>query len=332
MGLTMFDALVLRNDPDGFRSGIEQLSVDQLDASNPVLVQVSHSGINYKDALAVLNKGKIVRAAFPFIPGIDFVGKIQESTVSQFAPGEWVIGTGGGLGETTWGGYSGQQRIPSEYLVKLPEGMAPFDAMAIGTAGLTAALAVLRLQDYGRSISEGPIVVTGASGGVGGYSTLLLSRMGYSVVASTGKTASHGYLKELGAHTIIDRDILSRGASRPLDSAQWSGAIDSVGGKTLEALISQVSRHGCIASCGNASGAEFHTTVYPFILRGVSLCGIDSNTASVAERERAWNLLSTELGSEDIKKMATAISLVDVPSACERVFAGEMQGRYVVEL
>lgn len=299
-----------------------------------VLVAVSHSGLNYKDALAVTGRGKIIRGAYPFVPGIDLVGEVVESASDHFEAGDAVIGTGWGLGENRWGGYTERQRIPASALVSLPEGLTPRQAMTAGTAGLTATLSVLALEEHGADPdAEGAVVVTGASGAAGSFAVALLAEAGFEVAAATGSPEAHDYLRALGAARILDRAELSEGPERPLQSARWIGAIDAVGGATLATLISEMKRHASIAAFGNAGGHELHTTVFPFILRGVNLLGIDSNTCPNARRRIAWQRLASVLTPAHYDRLTgRVVGLDDVPAASEDVLAGRTRGRVVVEV
>ncbi len=305
---------------------------EDLPVQGDVLVRVLYSSLNYKDALAVTDRGKIIRGAFPFVPGIDLVGRVVESTHADHAPGDLVVATGWGLGENHWGGYCGLQWLQSDWLVALPERITPHTSMVIGTAGLTAMLAVMALEDAGLDPTSGEVVVTGATGGVGTFAVYLLSRHGFRVVASTGKSDAKDYLEALGAARTIDRDILGSGARRPLDSGAWAGAIDTVGGATLEAILSQLLRHGAVAACGLASGAELHTTVYPFILRGASLLGVDSNTCPVTRRRLAWSHLADAIDESFARRVAETITLDGIPDASASLLEGKVMGRIVVSV
>ncbi|MEX0747366.1 MAG: MDR family oxidoreductase, partial [Rhodothermales bacterium] len=297
------------------------------------LVAVLYSSLNYKDGLAVTGRGKIIRGDYPFVPGIDLVGRIEETESARFNPGDLVIGTGWGLGEAHWGGYAQVQRVESSWLVPLPADLSPQDAMTMGTAGLTAMLAVMALKDHGVTPGSGEVVVSGASGGVGSISVALLAHEGFNVVASTGSAEAGEYLLRLGAHRVIDRGLLGEGPKRPLDSAQWAGAVDSVGGATLAAILSRLQTHGSVAACGLAGGHELHTTVFPFILRGVNLLGIDSNTCPNDLRERAWSYLSHALTEDMLGEIRSAIiGLEEIPEFSERLLAGDLRGRVVVDV
>ncbi|NNE71417.1 MAG: acryloyl-CoA reductase [Rhodothermales bacterium] len=293
-----------------------------------VLVSVEWSSLNYKDALALTGRSPIIRGAFPFIPGIDLAGVVLESKDPRFASGDRVLQTGWGLGETRFGGYATLARLKSEHLVAVPDALSNRDAMIIGTAGFTAMLACQALLDVGTA--DGPVVVTGASGGVGSFSIALLKRLGFEVVASTG-SGDPGYLERLGARDIITRQELGQGATRPLDSARWGGAVDSVGGPTLEALISQVGVRGSIAACGLAGGSSIATTVFPFILRGVSLLGIDSNTCPTDLRVAAWGRLAALADRDLLDLLVTETDLAGLRDEASRLLAGKKRGRTVVK-
>lgn len=328
----MFEALILNFKDKRFTPVVSRLSRVDLPEDGDVLVDIEYSSLNFKDALAVTNKAPIVRAPFPFVPGIDLVGKVVESRCDRFDIGEFVIGTGGGLGETSWGGYAGMQRIRSDWLVRLPDGLSPHNAMAIGTAGLAAMLSVMALEREQARKDENDIIVTGASGGVGSFSVLLLSKAGFPVTASTGKTEAHAYLRSLGATKIIDRNDVGTDTKRPLDSSRWSGAVDTVGGSTLAAIISQMGRHGSIAVCGLVGDSELNTTVYPFILRGVNLLGIDSNTCPLPVRTAAWKRLSETLDEVELASICTTIPLAQVIDRASEILAGNVIGRIVIDL
>lgn len=327
----MFSALRLHKVDKELKVKIEDLTEADLPDGNTA-VSVSYSSINYKDALAVTGKGKIIRGAFPFVPGIDLAGTIVSSSAAAYPAGTKVIGTGWGLGENHWGGYSQLAVVDHAWLVPLPPSMSLHHAMAIGTAGFTAMLSVIALEEHNILPDNGEVVVTGATGGVGSFAIALLAALGYEVVASTGKADAHPYLKSLGAIRIIDRTQLSAGASNPLDSGKWAGAIDAVGGDTLAAILSQMKTHGAVAACGLAGGAALNTTVFPFILRGVNLLGIDSNTCPKERRLTAWQRLGDTLSTALLDQIMEIVSLAEVPACCEKLMAGGIQGRFVVDL
>ncbi|HTS16781.1 MAG TPA: oxidoreductase [Verrucomicrobiae bacterium] len=325
-----FRAVVLEKADNVVRASIEQLPVQSL-TEGDVLVSVAYSSLNYKDALAVTNRGKIVRG-FPMVPGIDLSGTVVESTSAQFDPGDEVVLTGWGIGEEHWGGLSQLARVKSEWLLPLPAGLTLKRAMSIGTAGLTAMFCVMVLEEHGIGPDRGDVLVTGATGGVGSVAIMLLSNLGYRVVAATGKPDSHEFLKSLGAHAIIDRQQLTEHSDRPLESACWAGAIDSVGGEVLATVLRRMNRDGCVASVGLAGGAELHTTVHPFILRGVSLVGLSSGSMPVERRRAAWGRLGQELAMETLDRITRVARLEDVPAICEQMIDGKTRGRVVVDV
>ncbi len=313
-------------------ASLEDVSADRLPEAD-VLIDVAHSSLNYKDGLAVTGEGQIVRGEFPFVPGIDLAGTVAESASPDWAPGDRVVLTGWGTGENRWGGYAEQARASAEHLVALPDALSTEDAMWIGTAGLTAMLSVLALDAHDVTPQAGPVVVTGASGGVGSVATALLADLGFGVHAVTGSESAHAYLRALGASEIVPRSALSRGPEAPMAKGVWAGAVDSVGGTTLASILSACRRHACVAACGLAGGAELETTVFPFILRGVTLAGIDSNTAPGALRQRAWHRLADVAGRgvlDPVQK--TVIALKDVPAWSRRIVDGQTTGRVVVDV
>ncbi|NBC16902.1 MAG: acryloyl-CoA reductase [Bacteroidetes bacterium] len=327
----MFDALVLDSQDDAVTAAVQSLEDTQL-PDEEVLVDVLYSSLNYKDGLAVTGEGKIVRGDYPFVPGIDLVGRVVDGGLSDVEEGAVVIQTGGGLGESTWGGYSQRQRVAPTWLVPLPDDLTPLESMVVGTAGFTAMLSVMALEHEGLQPGDGEVVVTGASGGVGSVAVALLARRGYDVVASSGSEDAYDYLHELGALRIVGRDAFAGGPSRPLESAQWAGAVDTVGGDTLAALIPQMDRHASIAACGNAGGAALSTTVFPFILRGVNLLGIDSNTATLKHRREAWSQIA-QLPNDVLSQIhAATIALGEVPAWSRKILQGDVRGRVVVDV
>ena len=308
-----------------------QCSIEWEESKSPregqIVISVEYSGINYKDALAVTGTGKIVRAPFPFVPGIDLAGTVIKSELEGYVPGDRVVLTGGGLGESFSGGYTQLQTVVPEYLLKLPEGMSTRTSMILGTAGLTAMLSVMVLEAH--DITSGEILVTGASGGVGMIAVKLLAGLGYTVIASCGSSHLWHKILGLGATKTIDR----MEASRPLEHALYDGAIDAAGGSTLAAALTQVKRHGCIAASGNAAGAELITTVYPFILRGITLAGIDSNTAPVKDRLMAWQRLRDLISEREIDQLSMGtVALEDIESVCKAKIEGKAPGRFLVDV
>jgi len=325
-----FRAQVLENSSGTVRAAIKELPLGSL-PEGEVLVSIAYSSLNYKDALAVTNRGKIVRR-FPMVPGIDFSGVVAESISSSFQPGDPVVLTGWGVGEEHWGGFAQLARVKSEWLLPLPQGLTLKRAMQIGTAGLTAMFCVMALEERGVQPDKGEIIVTGATGGVGCVAVMLLAKLGYQVVASTGKADAHEFLKSLGAHEVIDRGELVARSDKPLEREQWAGAVDSVGGETLVALLRQMRREGCVTAVGLAGGAELHATVYPFILRAVSLIGISSVYMVAEHRRAAWTRLACELPMETLDHLTQTARLADLPALGERMIDGKLRGRVVIDV
>ncbi|MEM1057253.1 MAG: MDR family oxidoreductase [Bacteroidota bacterium] len=322
-------ALVLHRDPD-HRVSLDDIPEVALPEGD-VRLDVSHSSLNYKDGLAITNTSPIIRGDFPFVPGIDLAGTVRESSSDEWSSGDAVILTGWGTGENRWGGYAEQARADSSHLVALPEGLTAEDAMWMGTAGFTAALSVLAIQHRCVEPGDGPIAVTGASGGVGSVAVGLLAAAGYEVHAVTGSPDAHDYLRALGASEITPRADLSTPPTQPMGKGVWAGAVDSVGGSTLETLIATAKRRACIAACGLAGGHTFSTTVFPFILRGVVLHGIDSNTMPRWMRAKAWALLAEHVANGALTAVRkTVIGLEEVPEWSRRIVAGDTIGRVVV--
>ena len=324
-----FRALV--TDESGGKSHAEFREVKQSDLpEGDTLVEVAYSSLNYKDALAVTGRGKVIRR-FPMVPGIDLAGTVLECRSGSHKAGDPVLITGCGLGELHWGGFSGKARVKSEWLVPVPEGMSLRESMAIGTAGFTAMLAALALEEHGVLPGQGKVVVTGAAGGVGSLSVALLASLGYEVAASTGRPQTAQYLKSLGALEILERGFLPS-LTRSLESETWAGGVDSVGGATLAGLLASTARHGCVAACGLAGGADFKTSVFPFILRGVTLCGIDSLVCPMDRRLEAWERLNEEIPKEALARIAQVKPLSEVQALSEAVLAGQVRGRIVVDV
>jgi acrylyl-CoA reductase (NADPH) len=295
-----------------------------------VTVRVEWSTLNYKDGLAVTGKAPVVRR-FPMIAGIDFAGTVEQSSHPRWKAGDKVICNGWGMGETHLGAYAEKARVSGDWLVRLPDGMSARDAMAIGTAGYTAMLAVLALEKQGLTPRSGPIVVTGSAGGVGSVATAVLSKLGYHVIASTGRTSETGYLKALGAAEVIDRNELS-GPAKPLAKERWAGGIDSVGSTTLANLLSMTKYRGAIAACGLAAGMDLPSSVAPFILRGVCLLGIDSVMCPIELRQTAWSRLAGDLDRGKLSEITHEIGLDDVIDAGAKILAGQVRGRIVVKI
>ena len=325
-----FRALVLDNSSGSVSASIKNLPTQSLPEGD-VVVSIAYSSLNYKDALAVTHRGKIVRR-FPMVPGIDFSGTVVESRSEQFKPGDPVVFTGWGVGEEHWGGLAQLARVKAEWLLPLPDGLTLKQAMSIGTAGLTAMFCVMALQEHGVNPGKGDVLVTGATGGVGCVATLLLAKLGYRVVASTGKSDAHEFLKSLGAQQIIDRRELATRSDKPLESTRWAGAIDSVGGETLATILRQLNREGCVTAVGLAGGADLHATVYPFILRGVSLVGVSSVYMPVERRRKAWTRLARELSMEMLEGLTQTVRLDNVPALSAKMIDGKIRGRVVVDV
>ncbi len=316
---------------DGTTQKVETVELDRAELMDgDVTVEVSHSTVNFKDGLAITGRSPVVRR-FPMIPGIDLAGTVETSACDRFKPGDRVLINGYGLSETHYGGYAELARVKSDWLVPLPKSFTPAEAMAIGTAGYTAMLSVLALEDAGVTPQKGPVVVTGAAGGVGSVAVAILSKLGFRVIASTGRTQEEAYLKELGAAEIISRSELG-GDVRMLGKERWAGAVDSVGSKTLANVIGSTQYGGAVAACGLAQGLDLPASVAPFILRGVSLLGIESVYMAMPRRLKAWERLARDLDVKKLAAMTHTIGLGDVPKAAEDILAGQVRGRLVVEI
>ena len=324
-----FRALLISKDGEGQKVHDAELSTGDLMDGN-VMIAVSYSTMNYKDALALTGRAPVVRR-FPMIPGIDLAGTVATSEDSAFRPGDRVLINGFGLGETHYGGYAQRARVKSEWLLPIPGAFSFAEAMAIRTAGYTAMLAVLALEDTGVKPESGPVVVTGAAGGVGSVAVALLSKLGWRVIASTGRVAEAAYLKNLGAQEIISRSEHG-GEPRMLAKERWAAAIDSVGSKTLANVIAATSYGGAVAACGLAGGMDLPTSVAPFILRGVSLLGIESVNMKMPRRRQAWDRLARDLDREKLAAMTRTIELHEVPRVAEDVLEGTVRGRLVVKV
>ena len=324
-----FRALMIEKKEDTQTVKMVDIEDNDLMEGN-VLVNVTHSTLNYKDGLAITGASPVVRS-FPMIPGIDFSGIVLSSEDNKFSEGDRVVLNGYGLSESHFGGYSEKARVKSEHLLKLPENISNKQAMAIGTAGYTAMLCVLAIEDHGINPDDGIILVSGASGGVGSVAISLLSDLGYNVEASTGRLEETPYLNTLGAKTVIDRSELSE-PSRPLGKERWAGAIDSVGSTTLANILAQVSYGGAVSACGLAQGMDLPSTVMPFILRGVSLLGIDSVMAPMQLRERAWKRLSENININKLEEMTIDTSLDQVEGLANEILQGKVRGRVIVNI
>lgn len=327
--MATFKAIRIDKAEKGTTAALTQFDEAEL-MEGDVTVAVEYSTLNYKDGLAVTGKAPVVRR-FPMIAGIDFAGTVQQSSHPQWKAGDKVICTGWGMGETHLGSYAEKARVKGDWLVRLPEGMSTRDAMAIGTAGFTAMLAVLALEKHGLTPKDGPIIVTGAAGGVGSVATAVLSKLGHHVIASTGRMAEADYLKGLGAAEVIDRAELS-GPAKPLAKERWAGGIDSVGSTTLANLLSMTKYRGAIAACGLAAGMDLPSSVAPFILRGVCLLGIDSVMCPIELRRTAWSRLASDLDHGKLAEITHEISLDEVIGAGAKILAGQVRGRIVVKI
>lgn len=326
-----FKALLVSQGEDKKQSvDYVDMTVDDL-MEGDTLVRVTHSTVNYKDGLAVTGKGRIIRK-YPLIPGIDMAGEVVSSEHADFKPGDQVVLNGWGTGEGHHGAYAGMARVKGDWLVHRPEGFSAADAMAIGTAGYTAMLSVMALEDHGISPDRGKVIVTGAAGGVGSTSIAILGKLGYHVIASTGRPEEADYLKGLGAAEIIDRNELSQPPERPLMSRRWAGGIDAVGSNTLANLLAMTDDRGAIAACGLVGGMDLPTTVAPFILRGVTLIGIESVMAPKELRVKAWQRLERDLDVGKLHDMVTTIGFDKIPEAAEQIVDGKVRGRVVVEI
>jgi acrylyl-CoA reductase (NADPH) len=324
-----FKALVLTEEDKKTHHEIKQLTVDDLPQGD-VLVAVEYSSLNYKDGLAVTGKGKIVRQ-FPMVPGIDLAGTVLESAAPDYKPGDKVVLTGWSVGEKYWGGYTQKERVKSQWLVPLAAGLDTKKAMTIGTAGFTAMLCVMALEEAGITPGmEKPVIVTGASGGVGSVAVALLSKLGYTVAAVTGRPEGADYLRSLGASQIVTREEMAA-KPRPLEAQRWSGAVDTVGSTVLARVLAELDYAGTVAACGLAGGADLPTTVMPFILRGARLQGVDSVMCPLPRRRQAWDRLVQDLPENALQNISHVASLDEVPGLAEDIIAGKVQGRVVVD-
>lgn len=325
----MFQGILIEKDDQGYRASVKDID-ESLLPEGDVTINVSYSTLNYKDALAITGKGPVVRT-FPMIPGVDLVGTVEHSKSDRFKVGDSVLLNGFGVGETHCGGLAQKARLKSEWLIPLPKAFSPRQAMAIGTAGYTAMLCVIALEKNGITPDKGDILVTGANGGVGSFSIAILAKLGYRVVASTGRVDQAEYLTRLGAAEIIDRNTLSE-PGRPLGKERWAGAIDSAGSHTLANVCAGIQYGGTVAACGLAQGMDFSATVMPFILRGVTLAGIDSVMRPLEDRIEAWKRLAIILDPAIFEDISTDISLNDAVEVAGDLIAGKVRGRVVVDI
>ena len=324
-----FKAMVLEQNDGETLASIQTLNLGDL-PDEEILVAVDYSSLNYKDGLAVTGRGKVI-STWPMVPGIDLSGTVLESDSGDYKAGDKVVLTGWGVGEKHWGGYSQRQRVKAQWLAPLPSGLDTRDAMAIGTAGFTAMLCVMALEEGGLTPEKGTVLVTGASGGVGSVAIALLAHAGYEVAAVTGRESSHDYLRELGASEIVTRDEMSE-RSRPLEKQRWAGVIDTVGGAILARALAETHYGGAVAACGLAGDYKLPSTVMPFILRGVRLQGVDSVMCPAERRATAWRRLAEELPSEMLGAINQVVSLEEVPRLAGEIIDGQIKGRVVVDL
>jgi len=329
-----FRALIVDEAEDGTISqSIKAIEEDRLPEApgEAVTVAVEYSTVNYKDGLCLTGGGGLVRD-YPHVPGIDFAGEVVQSDLPDFAPGDKVVLTGWRVGEAWWGGYAERARVKGHWLVRLPEGLDPRRAMAVGTAGFTAMLAITALEDHGLADTEGPVLVTGAAGGVGSVATATLANLGYEVAAVTGRPETEAYLKDLGASRIVPREELAETTKRPLESETWAGCVDAVGGAMLARVLGQM-KYGCsVAAVGLAGGAALPATVVPFLLRGVNLLGIDSVMRPQQDRVVAWQRIARDLPMDKLEAMVQTATLEEVPDLGRAILKGQVKGRVVVDM
>lgn len=327
-----FQALLVDKLADGqVKAMVTTLEDGALPPEGNVTVRVEYSTVNYKDGLCITGGGGLVRS-YPHVPGIDFAGTVEASDDARYKPGDKVVLTGWRVGETWWGGYAEKARVKADWLVPLPAGLTTRQAMAVGTAGFTAMLAVMALEAHGLAPAKGEVLVTGAAGGVGSVATAILAKRGYAVAAVTGRPEQEDYLKGLGASRIVPRAELADAPTRPLDRETWAGCVDNVGGTMLARVLSQMKYNGSVAAVGLAGGANLPTTVIPFLLRGVNLLGIDSVMKPYADRIIAWKRIAEELPLDKLEAMIVPAKLHDLPELGKAILAGQTRGRAVVEI
>lgn len=325
-----FTALVLHEADGKVTPRLERVDAAALPAGD-VTVAVEYSTLNYKDGMVLKGIGRLVRK-YPHVPGVDFAGTVEHSDSPDFKPGDKVVLTGWRVGEAQWGGYAQKARVKAGMLVKLPAGLSTKRAMALGTAGFTAMLAVMALERHGLKPGDGEVLVTGAAGGLGSVAVAVLARLGHQVTASTGRAATHDYLRALGASAIVDRALLAKKPERPLDSERWAGAVDAVGSTTLATILTQLKYRASVAACGLAGGNDLPATVIPFLLRGVNLLGIDSVMCPLQERLVAWERLVRDLPMDKLDAMTETVTLMDLPALADAILKGETRGRVVVDI
>jgi len=326
----MFKALVLNKTDDGVCAQIEELNEAQL-PDGDVIVNVDYSTLNYKDGLVLNGLGGLTRD-YPHVGGIDFAGTVESSEHADFKAGDKVVLTGWRVGEIHWGGYAQKARVSGDWLVPLPEGLSTRQAMAVGTAGFTAMLGVMALEDHGLTPDDGEVLITGAAGGVGSVAAAILANLGYEVAGSTGRADTHDYLRDMGVTTIIDRSELSEENKRPLEKERWAGCIDAVGGTTLARVLAQLKYGASAAAIGLAGGNNLPATVIPFLLRGVNLLGIDSVMCPKEKRITAWQRIQRDLPMEKLENMTSEAKLADLPQLGKDILSGNVRGRVVVDV
>jgi acrylyl-CoA reductase (NADPH) len=328
----MFNALVVNKDEESGKTSaaVEQISTDQLPEGN-VVVNVEYSTVNYKDGLCIGPGGGLVRE-YPHVPGVDFAGTVESSNDARYNAGDSVVLTGWRVGEVHWGGYAQKARVNANWLVPLPSGLSSRQAMAVGTAGFTAMLAVMALEDHGLKPDQGPVLVTGAAGGVGSVATAILANLGYEVAAVTGRPETEDYLRGLGATLIVPREDINETVKRPLERETWAGCVDAVGGDMLARVLGQMKYGGSVSAVGLAGGAGLTATVIPFLLRGVNLLGIDSVMQPYDNRLRAWERIANDLPMDKLEAMIHPATLGDLPALGKDILKGQVKGRVVVDV
>ena len=326
----MFNALVVEKKDNGTEALVRKVSYDDL-PNGEVTVDIDYSTLNYKDGLCIGPGGGLVRN-YPHVPGIDLAGIVETSDDARYEVGDEVVLTGWRVGENRWGGYAQKARVKSDHLVPLPKGLSTKQAMAVGTAGLTAMLAIMALEQQGLTNGSGPVLVTGAAGGVGSVAVALLANLGYNVAAVTGRPAMGQYLKSLGAKQIVARDDINETIKKPLEAETWAGCVDAVGGDMLARVLGQMSYGGSIASVGLAGGSALNASVIPFLLRGVNLLGIDSVVQPLDNRKRAWERIAQDLPLKKLESMVTLATLSDLPDLGKEILKGRIKGRVVIDV
>jgi acrylyl-CoA reductase (NADPH) len=326
-----FKAMVVEKDAEGVTRAAVRTLTDADLPTDEVLVRVEYSTVNYKDGLCLGSGSGLVRT-YPHVPGIDFAGTVETSEDARYVPGDKIVLTGWRVGEAHWGGYAQKARVKADWLVPLPAGLTPRAAMAVGTAGLTAMLAILALEAHGLKPGQGPVLVTGAAGGVGSAAVAMLATLGHEVAAVTGRPETEGYLRDLGATRIVARDEINETVKRPLEAETWSGCVDAVGGAMLARVLGQMKYGASVAAVGLAGGSGLPASVVPFLLRGVNLLGIDSVMQPFANRQAAWARVASDMPMDKLEEMITTATLDDLPRLGQAILAGQIKGRTVIDL